>query len=412
MELKDRTIILGVTGGIAIHKSLDVASQLVKSGASVHVVMTENATRLIQPLQFQVISRNPVLLDIFDAGTDWKPPHIDLADRADLLMIVPATANIIGKLANGIADDPLSTVAVSVHCPVLLAPAMNGHMYHNPFVQRNINTLKTHGFHFIEPASGDLACGYEGVGRLNTVEAILEGVSGILKGQESEFPPTARAQDLQGIRVLVTAGATREYIDPVRFITNRSSGKMGYAIAEAAAHRGAEVRLISGAATVPPPTDIKTQHVETTIQMHDEVLHAFDKTDIVIMAAAPADYRPRDFTPHKIKKTSDPLTLPLERNPDIAEALGKRKTHQTLVCFAAETDDLLENAKKKLIRKNCDLIVANDILAEGAGFQSDTNIVTLLDRHGTCEQLPRAPKRDIADAILTKVVTLRNRHKS
>ncbi len=409
MEFKDRTVILGVTGGIAIHKSIDVASQLVKSGASVHVVMTESATRLVQPLQFQVISRNPVLLDLFDTGTDWKPPHIDLADRADLLMIVPATANIIGKLANGIADDPLSTVAVSVHCPVLLAPAMNGHMYHNPIVQRNINTLKTHGFHFIEPASGDLACGYEGVGRLNTVETILEGVSGILVSTaKSETALTAEINDLRGTRVLVTAGGTREYIDPVRFITNRSSGKMGYAIAQAAAQRGAEVRLISGAATVSPPASIKTQHVETTLQMHDEVLQAFDGTDIVIMAAAPADYRPREFTPHKIKKTDAPLTLPLERNPDIAQALGEQKTHQTLVCFAAETDDLLENAKKKLIRKNCDLIVANDILAEGAGFQSDTNIVTLLDRHGTCEQLPRASKHDIADTILTKVVTLRN----
>ena len=409
MEFRDRTIILGVTGGIAIHKSLDVASQLVKSGASVHVVMTENAIRLVQPLQFQVISRNPVLLDLFDTGTDWKPPHIDLADRADLLAIVPATANIIGKLANGIADDALSTVAVSVHCPVLLAPAMNGHMYQNPFVQQNINTLKTHGFHFIEPASGDLACGYEGVGRLNTVEAILEGISGILKRSNSEIAPTtARSQDLQGLRVLATAGATREYIDPVRFITNRSSGKMGYAIAEAAAARGADVRLISGAATVSPPVGIKTQYVETTLQMHNEVLQVFDETDIVIMAAAPADYRPRDFTPHKIKKTADPLTLPLERNPDIAEVLGEQKTHQTLVCFAAETDDLLENAKKKLTRKNCDLIVANDILEEGAGFQSDTNIVTLLDKHNTCEKLPRAPKRDIADAILTKVVAMRN----
>jgi phosphopantothenoylcysteine decarboxylase/phosphopantothenate--cysteine ligase len=213
MEFRDRTIILGVTGGIAIHKSIDVASQLVKSGASVHVVMTESATRLVQPLQFQVISRNPVLLDLFEAGTDWKPPHIDLADRADLLMIAPATANIIGKLANGIADDALSTVAVSVHCPVLLAPAMNGHMYHNPIVQRNINTLKTHGFHFIEPASGDLACGYEGVGRLNTVETILEGVSGILLAYtaKSETAVTAEADDLRGTRVLVTAGGTREY---------------------------------------------------------------------------------------------------------------------------------------------------------------------------------------------------------
>ena len=403
MDFRDRTILLGVTGGIAIHKSLDLASQFVKRGASVHVVMTENATRLVQPLQFQVISRNPVLLNLFDAGTDWKPPHIDLADRADLLAIVPATANIIGKLANGIADDVLSTVAVSVHCPILLAPAMNGQMYQNPFVQRNLATLKTHGVHFIEPASGDLACGYEGVGRLNTVETMLDGVSHILASTAS-----LETQDLRGVRVLVTAGATREYIDPVRFITNRSSGKMGYAIAEGAAQRGAEVQLVSGTATVSPPVGIKTQHVETTLEMYDAVLEAFNETDVVIMAGAPADYRPHEFTRHKIKKSSDTLTLPLERNPDIAETLGERKTHQTVVCFAAETNDLLENAKKKLIRKNCDLIVANDILAEGAGFQSDTNIVTLLDRDGSCEQLPLSSKRDVADAILTKVVSIRN----
>lgn len=403
MDFRDRILILGVTGGIAIHKSLDLASQLVKHGASVHVVMTENATRLVQPLQFQVISRNPVLLNLFDAGTDWKPPHIDLADRADLLAIVPATANIIGKLANGIADDVLSTVAVSVHCPILLAPAMNGHMYQNPFVQRNLTTLKTHGVHFIEPESGDLACGYEGVGRLNTVETILESASNILTSTAS-----LETQDLRGVRVLVTAGATREYIDPVRFITNRSSGKMGYAIAEAAAQRGAEVQLVSGTATVSPPVGIKTAYVETTLEMYDVLLEAFNETDVVIMAGAPADYRPHEFTPHKIKKTAGTLTLPLERNPDIAQTLGEQKTHQTLVCFAAETNDLLENAKKKLGRKNCDLIVANDILAEGAGFESDTNIVTLIDRDGSCEQLPRSSKRDVADAILTKVVSIRN----
>ena len=408
MEFRDRTILLGVAGGIAIHKSIDLASQLVKSGASVHVVMTENATRLVQPLQFQVISRNPVLLNLFDAGTDWKPPHIDLADRSDLLIIAPATANVIGKIANGIADDALSTVAVSVHCPILLAPAMNGHMYHNPFVQRNIDILKTHGVHFIEPASGDLACGYEGTGRLNTVEAILEGASNILAAEKLDTTSEVETHDLRGARVLVTAGATREYIDPVRFITNRSSGKMGYAIAEAAAQRGAAVHLISGTATVPVPVGIETQHVETTLEMHDAVLQAFGETDIVIMAGAPADYRPSEFTPHKIKKTADTLILPLERTPDIAQTLGERKTGQTLVCFAAETNDLLENAKKKLIRKNCDLIVANDILAEGAGFEVDTNIVTLLDRDGTCEQLPRTSKRDVADAILTKVVSLKS----
>ena len=404
MEFRDRTIILGVTGGIAIHKSLDLASQLVKMDASVHVVMTENATRLVQPLQFQVISRNPVLLNLFDAGTDWKPPHIDLADRADLLAIVPATANIIGKLANGIADDALSTVAVSVHCPILLAPAMNGHMYQNPFVQRNIDILKTHGVHFIEPDSGDLACGYEGVGRLNTVETILEGTRDIL----SPVMSIEKTDDLKETRIAITAGATREHIDPVRFITNRSSGKMGYAIAEAAAQRGAEVHLISGTTTISPPVGIKTQHVETTHDMYDALLEVFNETDIVIMAGAPADYRPSEYTPHKIKKGTGTLTLPLERNPDIAQTLGEQKTHQTLVCFAAETHNLLENAKEKLVRKNCDLIVANDILEEGAGFQSDTNIVTLLDRDGACEQLPRASKRDVADAILTKVISLRS----
>ena len=404
MEFRDRTIILGVTGGIAIHKSLDLASQLVKMDASVHVVMTENATRLVQPLQFQVISRNPVLLNLFDAGTDWKPPHIDLADRADLLAIVPATANIIGKLANGIADDALSTVAVSVHCPILLAPAMNGHMYQNPFVQRNIDILKTHGVHFIEPDSGDLACGYEGVGRLNTVETILQGTRDIL----SPVTSIEKTDDLKETRIAITAGATREHIDPVRFITNRSSGKMGYAIAEAAAQRGAEVHLISGTTTISPPVGIKTQHVETTHDMYDALLEVFNETDIVIMAGAPADYRPSEYTPHKIKKGTGTLTLPLERNPDIAQTLGEQKTHQTLVCFAAETHNLLENAREKLVRKNCDLIVANDILEEGAGFQSDTNIVTLLDRDGACEQLPRASKRDVADAILTKVISLRS----
>lgn len=399
MELKDRTILLGVTGGIAIHKSLDYASQLVKWGASVHVIMTKNATRLISPLQFQVMSRNPVLLDLFETGEDWKPPHIDLADRADLLTIVPATANILGKMANGIADDALSTVAVSVHCPILVASAMNGHMYQNPFVQQNIDTLSMHGVQFVEPASGDLACGYEGIGRLNEVDVILERTKSILNLQ----------QDLHGKRILVTAGATREYIDPVRFITNRSSGKMGFALAEAAARRGATVQLISGHATVSPPTGIEICNVETTQEMHEAVLQKFEETDIAIMAAAPADYRPAEFTPHKIKKQTDTLTIALQRNPDTAQTIGKSKIHQLTVCFAAETNDVLENAKEKLIRKNCDLIVANDILAEGAGFAGDTNVVTLLDKAGNCEQLPLLSKREVANAILDRIVKLKEK---
>ena len=393
MELNNRTILLGVTGGIAIHRSVDYVSQLVKLGASVHVVMTENATRLISPLQFQVISRNPVLLNLFDTGEDWKPPHIDLADRANLLVIVPATANILGKMANGIADDALSTVAISVHCPILLAPAMNGHMYHNPFVQKNIETLRQQGVDFVEPVSGDLACGYEGIGRLNTVDAILEKTKDILMIR----------QDLTGQRILVTAGATREYIDPVRYISNGSSGKMGYAIAEAASLRGATVQIVSGHATVPSPSGVEINHVDTTEEMHKAVLDQFEQTDIVIMAAAPSDFKPVEFSPHKIKKQSDFISIDLEKNPDTAQALGEMKTHQITVCFAAETDDVLENAKAKLIRKNCDLIIANDILAEGAGFAADTNIVSIIDKVGKCEQLPILPKRDVADVILDRI---------
>ncbi len=396
MELKNRTILLGVTGGIAIHRSLDYVSQLVKLGASVHVVMTKNATRLVNPLQFQVLSRNPVLTDLFETGDDWKPPHIDLADRTDLLAIVPATANILGKMANGIADDALSTVSISVHCPILVAPAMNGYMYKNPFVQKNISELSKQGIEFVAPESGDLACGYEGVGRLNQIDTILQRTIELL-GQH---------QDLGDKRILVTAGATREYIDPVRFITNRSSGKMGYAIAEAASQRGASVQLISGHATVPPPQGIEIIQVDTTQEMYDVVLDMFDDTDIAIMAAAPLDFRPSEYTPQKIKKHTNSLSISLDKNPDIAQKLGEIKEHQLTICFAAETNDVLENAKEKLVRKNCDLIVANDILAEGAGFESDTNIVTLMDKTGNFEQLPRLSKHEVANAILDRIAKL------
>jgi len=396
MKLKDRQIILGVAGGIALHKSIDLASQLVKRKASVHVVMTENATRLIQPLQFQVISRNPVLLDLFNSSSDWEPIHIDLADRADLLAVVPATANIIGKMANGIADNALSTVAISVHCPILIAPAMEERMYQNPFVQANIQKLKKHGVEFVEPVSGDLASGHKGIGRLNTIEVILERITQILM-----IP-----QDLAGKKIIVTAGPTREYLDPVRFISNRSSGKMGYAIAEAAHRRGAEVHLISGPATVTPPVEIECNYVETALEMLEAVSKVFDQADVVVMAAAVGDYRPQTFSNQKIKKTADRMTISLEKNPDIAKTLGERKQHQILVCFAAETENVLQHAHRKLINKNCDIIVANDVLAEGAGFGGDTNIVTLLDREGKREQLPLLSKREVADVILNHVIEL------
>ena len=396
MELKGKRIILGVTGGIAIHKSIDLASQLVKRGATVHVVMTKNATRLIQPLQFQVLSRNPVLLDLFDIGSDWKPIHIHLANNADLLAIVPATANIVGKLANGIADDALSTVAISVNCPILLAPAMESGMYQNPFVEANLQTLKKHGVEFVEPVSGDLASGKQGIGRLNTVEVILERVTQLL----------TTPKDLQGKNVVVTAGPTREYIDAVRFITNRSTGKMGYAIAEAAHARGATVTLISGPSAVRPPAGVEPRNVESTLEMQTEVFNVFDQADVVVMAAAVSDYRPQTFSPQKIKKTAAQMTIAFERTCDITKALGARKTHQVLICFAAETDDLLNHAKRKLIDKNCDLIVANDVSAEGAGFETDTNIVTLLNREDKCESLPLLTKREVADTILDRAIAL------
>ena len=396
MEYENKKIILGVTGGIAIHKSLDLVSQLVKRGISVHVVMTENATRLIQPLQFQVISRNPVLLDLFDVGATWKPLHIDVAERADLLAIVPATANFIGKMANGIADDALSTVAISVHCPILIAPAMEEHMYHNPYVKANIEKLKSHGVEIVEPIHGDLASGHQGIGRLNTIDCILSRVTHLLTGR----------QDLKGKKVMVTAGPTREYLDPTRFISNPSSGKMGYAIAEVAQRRGADVTLISGPTTVSPPVGVELCYVETASEMQDAVLEVYDNVDIAVMAAAVADYRPQTFSQNKLKKSADQLTVPLKRNPDIAEMLGQRKREQILVCFAAETSDLLENAQSKLINKNCDLMVANDILAKGAGFEDDTNIVTLLSNSDEQEQLPLLSKGEVAEIIFDRVVAM------
>lgn len=395
MELKKRRIILGVTGSIAIHKSVDLASQLVKHGASVHVVMTENATRLVQPLQFQVISRNPVMLNLFNAESDWKPAHIDLADQADLLVIAPATANVIGKMANGIADDVLSTVAISVHCPVLIAPAMEDHMYQNPFVQANMTRLRDHDVEIVEPVIGDLASGRQGIGRLNTVEVILERITRRL----------SRKVDLIDKKVVVTAGPTREFLDPVRFISNRSSGKMGYAVAEAAYRRGAEVILISGPTAVPPSTGIDCRYVETAMEMHEAVLAVFDQADIVIMTAAVADYRPETVSSHKIKKKADQFTFPLVKNPDIALELGRRKSRQILVGFAAETDDNLSHARQKLADKNLDLIVANNILEKGAGFEGDTNVVTLLNRDGSHEQLPLLSKREIAEIIFDRAAT-------
>ena len=398
--MKGKNIVLGVGGGVAIHKSLDLVSQLVKRDANVHVVMTKNATKMIQPLQFQVISRKPVLVDLFHLSENWKPYHIDLSDQADLLAVVPATANIIGKMANGIADDALSTIAISVNCPTLVAPAMNGHMYQHPAMRANMKRLKRQlepqGLKVVEPASGMLACGYEGVGRLNELEVILSSIEDILMKKHS-----TGSNNLAGKKVLVTAGPTREYLDPVRFITNRSSGKMGYAIAEVAHQRGAEVILISGPVSIEAPTGISPIFIQTTNELYQAVMSKVDSVDVIIMAAAVADYQAKSVADQKIKKSpaTNELTLLLQPTIDIAADLGqKKKKEQILITFAAETENLTENAKRKLKSKNCDLVVANDITDPEAGFDIETNVVTLIDKEDSY-QLPVMSKKKVAENI-------------
>lgn len=393
-ELNDKTILLGVTGGIAAYKAVDIVSRLVKLGATVNVIMTKNATMLVQPLTFRYISRNPVAVDMFDEPESWKPEHISLADKADVFVIAPATANIIGKLAHGIADDMLSTTALAIRCPTLIAPAMNCNMYDNPILQANIDILKKYHFEFIEPEYGILACGYEGKGRLADPEKIVERIQQILN-----VP-----RDFEGKTVLVTAGPTREALDPVRFISNRSSGKMGYAIAESASKRGADVILISGPTTLNPPNNVKLVNVESAIQMRDEVMSYAAQSQIIIMSAAVSDYRPRDFSNQKIKRDKDVITLVLEENPDILAELGRNKKGQILVGFSMETENLLENSRKKLEKKNADLIVANDLSKEGAGFGTDTNIVTLINSSGQIKELPLMSKYDVANAILDEII--------
>ena len=389
-----KTILLGVTGGIAAYKAVEVVSRLVKLGATVNVIMTRNATMLVQPLTFRYISRNPVAVDTFDEPESWEPQHISLADTADLFVIAPATANIIGKLAHGIADDMLSTTALAVQCPVLIAPAMNCRMYDNPILQENISILQKRGFEFIEPEYGLLACGYEGKGRLADPEKIVERIQQILN-----VP-----RDLEGRTVLVTAGPTREALDPVRFISNRSSGKMGYAIAEAASRRGAIVTLISGPTILTPPENVKLVNVESAIQMRDEVISCASQSQIIIMSAAVSDYRPKDFSTQKIKRGENIITIVLEENPDILAELGRDKRDgQILVGFSMETENLIENSRKKLEKKNADFIVANDVSKEGAGFGTDTNMVTLISSSGQIKELPLMSKYDVANAILDEI---------
>jgi len=393
--LQGKRIVLGVAGGIAAYKAAALTSKLTQAGAEVHVILTANALQFVQPATFQALSHQPVHVDTFAEPDPRVIAHIDLADRADLVLIAPATANLIGKMANGIADDMLTTTVLATKAPVWVAPAMNVNMYAHPAVQANMRRLAEYGYQFIEPGEGLLACGWIGKGRLAEPEEIVDVVT--------RYFSTPARQDLKGKRVLVTAGPTREKIDPVRYISNHSSGKMGYAIAEAARDRGAEVVLVSGPTALPRPVGVTFIPVESVQEMFDAVMQHLPQSDIVIKAAAVSDYRPRTVHTHKMKKKDGELTLELEKAPDILQTIGQRKTAQFVVGFAAETQDVLEHAKGKLERKNLDMVVANDVLQEGAGMGSDTNIVTLLTRDGEKLALEKLSKRQVADKILDAV---------
>lgn len=392
-------IVLGITGGIAAYKACELTRLIKKAGWDVRVVETENAVKFVPPLTFETLSGNRVSTDTFDYPFEIE--HISLAKFADILVIAPATADIIGKIACGIADDLLSTTAMAVPCPVLIAPAMNNIMWHNAAVQSNIETLKNRGFLFVGPESGELACGDKDTGRMSEPAAIFEEIKQILEPK----------RDLEGLKVLVTAGPTREKLDPVRFLTNRSTGKMGIAIAEEAVKRGAEVTLVLGPTAIRPKEKMNVIDVVSTQDIFEAVTAGAESADVVIQAAAPADFTAKTVSDTKIKKTGEGMVLELVSTPDIAKTIGQSKrAGQTLVCFAAETDNCLENAQGKRKRKNADMIVLNDVTAQGAGFGTDTNIVTIISDAGE-KSYPVMSKNAVANVILDSVLSMRNGEK-
>ena len=393
-----KCVVIGVTGGIAVYKALDVISALRKKDIEVHVIMTESASKFVNPLTFQSISQNMVVTDMFAEPKAWEIQHISLAQKADLMLIAPATANVIGKISNGIADDMLSTTVMATKAKVLIAPAMNTNMYQNPIVQNNISKLKDFGYKFIEPASGRLACGDIGIGKLADVNTIVERVIEELEDKE---------QDLLGKKVLVSSGPTIAPIDPVRYITNRSTGKMGYAIAKEARDRGAEVILVSGPTNLEPPKNVKIINIKTNEEMKKEILQNFKWADIVIKSAAVADYKPKEYSKEKIKKGEGDLNICLTRDNDILKFLGEIKTHQVLVGFAAESDNLLENAERKLKNKNLDFIVANDITSSDTGFGSEDNKVVILSKNNEKLELEKMSKKKVASNIFDMILEKR-----
>ena len=392
--LQGKTIVLGVSGGIACYKAAALASMLVKQHADVQVIMTAHATEFVAPLTFEQLTGNRALVDTFDRNFERKVAHVSVADRADLVLIAPATANVLAKLANGLADDMLTTTVLACDCPKAAAPAMNTRMYENPVTQDNLNRLRHYGWEVVEPGTGHLACGAEGKGRLPEPEELLEVCLHAL----------AHEKDLAGKRVLVTAGPTQEDLDPVRYLTNRSSGKMGYAIARAAARRGAEVTLVSGPVSLAAPKYVSLVPIRSAQEMYEAVMAAAPRADIVIKAAAVADYRPAAVADNKLKKKDGELSIPLERTKDILAALGESKRPGQFLCgFSMETENMLENSRKKLEKKHLDLIAANNVKVAGAGFAVDTNVLTLI-APDDMKELPLLSKDAAADALLDEIV--------
>ncbi len=393
--LKGKHIVLGVSGGIAVYKAVELLRLLTKAGAEVQVVMTRNACEFVTPLTFQTLSCNPVHTEMFNLYQEHEIGHISLADKADLFILAPATANLVGKIAGGICDDLLTTSIMATKAPVLIAPAMNTNMYSNPLYQRNENLLREYGYQIIAPVNGELACGWVGDGKLADPADIFAAAEAILT-----------KKDLYGCRIMITAGPTREEIDPVRYLTNYSSGKMGYALAAVAARRGADVLLISGPSQLSVPYGVRAVMVQTAQQMRQAVFANLIDIDVVIKAAAVADYRVADRAGQKLKKTADSLTLELEKNPDILAELGRNKGERLLVGFAAETENLLEHAGEKLKKKNLDMIVANDVSRSDAGFDVDTNAVRILSADGQIEALELMSKVEVADTLLSRIADL------
>ncbi|MBR5597102.1 MAG: bifunctional phosphopantothenoylcysteine decarboxylase/phosphopantothenate--cysteine ligase CoaBC [Lachnospiraceae bacterium] len=397
--LKNKTVLLGVTGSIAAYKIANLASALKKLHADVHVLMTKNATNFIHPITFESLTGNKCLIDTFDRNFQFQVEHVSIAKKADIVMVAPASANVIGKIAHGIADDMLTTTVMACKCPVYISPAMNTNMYENPILQDNMKILEKYGYHIITPASGYLACGDTGAGKMPEPENLLQYI----------LQEIAYEKDMKGKKILITAGPTQEKIDPVRYITNHSSGKMGYALAKRAALRGAEVTLVSGQVSLTPPPFVKVVSITSTKDMFDAVTKVSEEQDIIIKAAAVADYRPAFVSDEKMKKKDDQLSIELERTDDILKYLGEHKREGQFLCgFSMETQNMISNSRAKLEKKNLDMICANNLKVEGAGFKTDTNVLTLITQNEEVS-LDMMSKEDAAGVILDKILLLQSK---